>query len=75
MDFFWAVVKCVFEYVLKYILKGIWFYPQKMALNISLICFNDISNAINVSRNDQNTFHFINLQPSSFPIAAHAKLP
>ena len=48
--------------------------PQNMALNISLICFNDIANAINVSRNDQNTFHFINLQPSSFPIAAHAKL-
>ena len=49
--------------------------PQNMAINIPSICFNDISNAINVSRNDQNTFHLINLQPSSLPIAAHAKLP
>ena len=30
--------------------------PQSMALNISLICFNDISNAINVPRNDKNSF-------------------
>ena len=30
--------------------------PQNMAFDISLICFSDISNAINVPRNDKNSF-------------------
>ena len=34
---------------------------QDMASNISLIGFNDISNAMNVPRNDQISFNLIDL--------------
>ena len=34
---------------------------QNMALDISLICLNDIFNAINVHRNDQVNLNLINL--------------
>ena len=46
-----------------------------MAIIISLICFNDISNAINMHRNDQISFNLINLLLPIPPIAAHAKMP
>ena len=46
--------------------------PQIIASNIYLICFNDISNVINVPKKDQITFYLINLQRSCFLIVAHA---
>ena len=48
--------------------------PQNMASNISLICFDDISNAMNVPRNDQISFTLIDLPFPISPIAAHAKI-
>ena len=44
-------------------------------LFISLICFNDILNAINVSRIDQISPNLIDLQLPISPTAAHAKMP
>ena len=46
-----------------------------MAFNISLIRFNDISNAINVPRNDQISLDLIDIQLPISPTAAHAKMP
>ena len=47
--------------------------PQNMALDISLIGFNDIFNAINVHRNGQINLNLINLSLPISLIAAHAK--
>ena len=46
-----------------------------MKLYISLICFNNILNAINVSRIDQISLNLIDLQLPISPTAAHAKMP
>ena len=46
--------------------------PQNMASNISMICFNDIYNAMNVPRNDQISLNLIDHQILILPIAAHA---
>ena len=45
----------------------------KYALNVSLICFNDISSAINVPINDQIHFTSLIFQHLILHTAAHAR--
>ena len=46
----------------------------KYALNVSLICFNDVSSVINVSINDQIHFTSLIFQHLILHTAAHARL-
>ena len=57
-------MKGKFEYISKVVVsicttRIIISNPQNMTFDISLICFSDISNAINVPRNDKNSFDLI----------------